>query len=1167
MPSSLQRVPLQPPILGVQADRPQRFVDTQGLYDAQNMMFIDGLFRSRAGFGEPFVTPEKGNPNTGGPVVSFLQYNYQNIAAGNSEDRRFLAHTTGEDTANARVGSGLDDLIFTGEYAGPKSTVEIAITAEAFPDTCTATVTREEDDQPFTNVTFTETAIPTAGAHPTGICLGTEFYGGSEYQALWITEPGVGKMGFFSTRPGALYTEFTATAPGNMLRAGNGVVIGSDGNVWYPCGATQIGRMTTGAGGVPPGTQTLFTTPTVPSYPLSLCLGSDGNVWFTEYRNDAPDVVEQIGKITPDGSITEYPVPRADSYLRGIAAGPDGAIWFCEYAAHKIGRITTAGVITEFRCPSPMAGPYNITAGPDGNMWYVDPFLGKIGRVTLAGVITEFNMPTETGDAYYITAGLDGNVWYTAGQGRVAKVTPSGIITEYTIPTATGVPRGIVAGHTLDGSAPHMWFVENEGNKLCQISSTTISTEYSGACPTTNTPIGDTGLYFSFGHDTGHTNGDSWSWTESGNSWRRLDKQTNSWIDLVKSPPIKTAGFGGDLYGGCATGDHVHIQVEIDTPTLGPVLGRVAGSGTPAFGQFVVATQTIEFPVAHGFGTVGMDVALRYTQTGGTAGPTGLSSGSSYEFTVTSATVLTLQPTSGAFSTAGTADFLGKLESTTDTFKWSADDGATWPEMHVPLTTAFRKLVDPATAIDTGILVKFDSATLWSHAVGEYVRQSFATPLTGDRTSPTIFRTFVSGTPPNAYVLGTNGVDAPKVWDGTALVYRNILSKAGTDAPPPAKCMVVSANRLILGGLPTGSGLNLGPSGIIISDDMDFDSQSTGWGGTSGTLVQLLDTPGDIVAMQEFGNLYFVIYKEDSIYLAMAQAATAPFRFELKKSGIAGPCSSRSVVPLPNGSHAYLAKDGSIFVFDGNSVEPIGGINEWRKVQSLVLRTLDTLHPEYAWGMFDNEQQMLYFYWKHKGDGIAVKAGVAIDIPTFSAWPIRTTNIDVAYGSRVYLTFDTTIGELTDDILSYTNKIGDWSTERPGLIFGGGDGKCYAQSGATDNGTAIDAFWETGLNDFGDAITSKMAVETQHLFLTPQKGVEATNVSVQIGYSDYGEERNLTDVQVVDATSRAELPGYGPRSLGHRVLSRMLAVRFSASCSRVLAWLGSTLSYVARGQR
>lgn len=584
----------------------------------------------------------------------------------------------------------------------------------------------------------------------------------------------------------------------------------------------------------------------------------------------------------------------------------------------------------------------------------------------------------------------------------------------------------------------------------------------------------------------------------------------------------------------------------------------VGGSGAPAtYGRFDGAAHTVTFtPGPHDFGNVGGSVVLKYTRTSGTTDP-GLISGNSYSFTVTSATVLTCASITGA----GSANLLGVLSSTTDTFKWSDDDGATWEEIHIPITTSMTAL------LSSGISVKFDSATLGAHVLTDYACQSFAAPLTGDRTSPTIFRTFVRDTPPNAYVLGTNGVDPPKVWDGTALVYRNMLSLTGTEAPPPAKCMVVSANRVILGGLPTGSGLSLGPSGLIISDDMDFDSQTTGWGGTSGTLVQLLDTPGDIVAMQEFGNLYFVVYKEDSIYLAMAQADTVPFRFELKKSGISGPCSSRAVVPLPNGSHAYLARDGSVFVFDGNSVEPIGGVNEWRKIQALVLRTLDTLHPEYAWGMFDNEQQMLYFFWKHKGDGAQVRAGVAIDIPTFSAWPIRTSNIDTAFGARVYLTFDTTIGELTDTIGSYSNKIGDWSTERPGLMFGGGDGQCYSQAGSSDNGTAIEAFWETGLNDFGDVITSKTVAETQHLFLTPQEGAGTTNVSVQIGYSDYGERRNLTDAQVVDASSLAELPGYGPRSLGHRVLARMISVRFSASCQRVLAWIGSTLSYVIRGQR
>jgi hypothetical protein len=73
------------------------------------------------------------------------------------------------------------------------------------------------------------------------------------------------------------------------------------------------------------------------------------------------------------------------------------------------------------------------------------------------------------------------------------------------------------------------------------------------------------------------------------------------------------------------------------------------------------SAHTITIGAGHGFGSSGK-INLLFTTTAGTA-PTGLTTGTVYQFTITSTTVLTYS----AITTAGSADFEGKLENSIDT--------------------------------------------------------------------------------------------------------------------------------------------------------------------------------------------------------------------------------------------------------------------------------------------------------------------------------------------------------------------------------------------------------------------------------------------------------------------------------------------------------------------
>lgn len=81
-----------------------------------------------------------------------------------------------------------------------------------------------------------------------------------------------------------------------------------------------------------------------------------------------------------------------------------------------------------------------------------------------------------------------------------------------------------------------------------------------------------------------------------------------------------------------------------------------------AYADIDATAHTITFAGAHGFGTTGAKVNLKFTKTAGATAPTGLVDGEVYQFTITSSTVLTLVE----ITSQGSADFTGKLTNSLD---------------------------------------------------------------------------------------------------------------------------------------------------------------------------------------------------------------------------------------------------------------------------------------------------------------------------------------------------------------------------------------------------------------------------------------------------------------------------------------------------------------------
>jgi len=302
--------------------------------------------------------------------------------------------------------------------------------------------------------TIHEYALPTAGAHPTGITRGPG-------HTVWFSERGASKVGRITTT-GSL-KEFAVG--GNPT----GITLGPGGRVWFiEPEAAMIGRIS------PSGALAEFPAPSL-FFPQGdfegITKGPDGNIWYTDAANQV------VGHISPTGKKkTERIVPGGPF---DITTGPDGNLWFTETQQAAIGRVSpTLGNLVEFPVPTlvqfPVASPgarlAGIANGPDHNLWFTDSTNNRIGRITPAGAITLFPVPTTGSGLADITAGPDGNMWFTESVGnRIGRITPSGTVTEIHVPTPLSLPQGITTGP--DGK---LWFTEAASGKVASLDPTTI---------------------------------------------------------------------------------------------------------------------------------------------------------------------------------------------------------------------------------------------------------------------------------------------------------------------------------------------------------------------------------------------------------------------------------------------------------------------------------------------------------------------------------------------------------------------------------------------------------------------------------------------------------------------------------------------------------------------
>jgi hypothetical protein len=366
--------------------------------------------------------------------------------------------------------------------------------------------------------------------------------------------------------------------------------------------------------------------------------------------------------------------------------------------------------------------------------------------------------------------------------------------------------------------------------------------------------------------------------------------------------------------------------------------------------------------------------------------------------------------------------------------------------------------------------------------------------------------------------------------------------------------MAVASNRVLLAHNPSGTGYEISVSA--------FNDPDRGWGLDQEVL--LADTPGKIVSMNEITALQVAIYKEDAIYHAVAQTeflgVSAPFRFELSKAGISGPCSPNAIIRNFDGRQIYLARDGGVYMYDG--VAPLDG---GRNIRRLIQGNIDLQELNRVWGMVDTKRKLVWFFYPTKANNVT--RGLVISTDQGYPWPvwpvICPSGWDFSCGAEVRLEDDITLGEL-GVIGTYpdTTTLSSFASARTEMFMGLKSGIFFthefeeSRDTYTDDGIPIKVHLRTGWHTPGGPEVYT-ADTLHHIFSSsdPNQELQVILRAQQLG-------RNIRQ-----SKASPLYEGKVQRRTRHRVSGSQFSLDMQGEISRIFFWGGGMLSMVKRGGR
>jgi hypothetical protein len=526
----------------------------------------------------------------------------------------------------------------------------------------------------------------------------------------------------------------------------------------------------------------------------------------------------------------------------------------------------------------------------------------------------------------------------------------------------------------------------------------------------------------------------------------------------------------------------------------------------------------------------------------------------------------------------GEASMVTKIDAT----KWEAADSATpWTAVGEPtLVSDFDGQMplgfmqyDRVSGgfVDTDRIVCGTNKTIWNYKketggwaeIDNTPTGGSSTPIVSDTVSEAVgaqivMRGWDQGGVTNVVCTGRSGM--MRIWDGDEDgVIEEIGYASGTSNPiSDVRCLAVAGSRLIAGNFKRNE--TIFPDAITYSNAISASSDPGYEGWPTLNIIRLADTPGEIVAMQEMGSLALAVYKTDAVYLVLVQTGTYPFRPDLKASGISGPCSPLSVTSLSDNTHAYLGRNGAVYIFDGSPPRSLGD-----HIQKWIRDTMEFEIMERAWLEHDKARNELHVFYPAKSSQ-AITRSVVINMsqPGYPMYPMRWKEdalggaFNWTAGISASQNRDVRWEEMTEPWSAYTITWAELRTKTRAFILGNQAGTIFRVNGHDDANQPIPAYAETGLRDLGLQTQRAVVKEIDHMFNRPE---ESQDVTISISTSERGERRDVQQPRTIDISDP------GRMVTQHRLSTHMFGMRIDADALQSVEWSGSEIAVAPRGKR
>lgn len=220
------------------------------------------------------------------------------------------------------------------------------------------------------------------------------------------------------------------------------------------------------------------------------------------------------------------------------------------------------------------------------------------------------------------------------------------------------------------------------------------------------------------------------------------------------------------------------------------------------------------------------------------------------------------------------------------------------------------------------------------------------------------------------------------------------IAQNGTIPAPTAISVCSTARRIIA---------LVEPHTVMWTSTLTYDQ----WYTLSQNKIAQTNDKG--ICVRGLTNLSFVVYKERSIYIARAQAASDAFAFVFSEPIIVeGPANVHSVIVTPLG-HIYMSRSGRVALFTGAGYPQWIADGLWFFLQN----DIDPEHTDKIFAIFDMRLYIVIFFYPKIGDNGDVRGMLIVNLPLEGSnvvgysYFLGQTMLPVSYGYE--MRFNSTI--------------------------------------------------------------------------------------------------------------------------------------------------------------